>query len=139
MQKEAVVASALSVRFSQQTVLDKIDFTVKQGEVFALLGGNGAGKSTALKTFLGTVPKQSGEAKVLGMSVDKDIDSIRAQIAYLQASLQYEQQVRDYHNALRLFYYPLLFSKDPFTLEKLNNLPEFSTYSASQPSPKDND
>lgn len=50
MQKEAVVASALSVRFSQQTVLDKVDFTVKQGEVFALLGGNGAGKSTALKT-----------------------------------------------------------------------------------------
>ncbi len=55
-----------------------------------------------------------------------------------QASLQYEQQVRNYHKALRLFYYPLLFSKDPFTLEKLNNLPEFSTYSASQPSPKDN-
>ncbi|WP_445776055.1 hypothetical protein [Shewanella sp.] len=52
--------------------------------------------------------------------------------------MQYEQQVRDYHKALRLFYYPLLFSKDPFTLEKLNNRPEFSAYSASQPSPKDN-
>jgi hypothetical protein len=99
MQNEAVVASALSVRFSQHTVLDNVDFTVKQGEVFALLGGNGAGKSTAM---------------------------------------QYEQQVRDYHEALRLFYYPLLFSKDPFTLEKLNNRPEFSAYSASQPSPKDN-
>ncbi|GGB75314.1 ABC transporter ATP-binding protein [Shewanella inventionis] len=87
MQKEAVVASALSVRFSKQTVLDNVDFTVKQGEVFALLGGNGAGKSTALKTFLGTVKKDSGEAKVLGMSVDKDIDSIRAKIAYLPESV----------------------------------------------------
>ncbi|WP_445778657.1 ATP-binding cassette domain-containing protein [Shewanella sp.] len=49
MQNEAVVASALSVRFSQHTVLDNVDFTVKQGEVFALLGGNGAGKSTAMQ------------------------------------------------------------------------------------------
>ncbi len=59
-------------------------------------------------------------------------------LLFRDQAMQYEQQVRDYHKALRLFYYPLLFSKDPFTLEKLNNRPEFSAYSASQPSPKDN-
>ncbi|GGB75325.1 DUF3526 domain-containing protein [Shewanella inventionis] len=55
-----------------------------------------------------------------------------------QASLQYEQQVRDYHAALRLFYYPLLFSKEPFSLEKLNNLPEFSANPEHNKTLKDN-
>ena len=87
MKKEMIVASSLCVRFDQQTVLDGVDFQVRQGEVFALLGGNGAGKSTALKTFLGTVSPSSGSATVLGMSVDKEIDYIRSKVAYLPESV----------------------------------------------------
>ncbi|GGP52213.1 ABC transporter ATP-binding protein [Shewanella saliphila] len=87
MQKEMVVASSLCVGFSQQTVLDDVNFTVGKGEVFALLGGNGAGKSTALKTFLGTVTPTSGTATVMGMSVTKDIDKIRSKVAYLPESV----------------------------------------------------
>ncbi len=82
-----IVASSLCVCFDQQTVLDGVDFKVRQGEVFALLGGNGAGKSTALKTFLGTVSPSSGSANVLGISVDKEIDHIRSKVAYLPESV----------------------------------------------------
>ena len=87
MKKDMIVATSLSVRFDQQTVLDEVNFKVGQGEVFALLGGNGAGKSTALKAFLGTVTPSSGSATVLGMSVDKEIDIIRSKVAYLPESV----------------------------------------------------
>ena len=69
MLDQVVVASSLCVKFAQNDVLDKVSFAVKKGEVFALLGGNGAGKSTTLKTFLGTVSPSSGSASVMGLSV----------------------------------------------------------------------
>lgn len=86
-EKEIIVASSLSVRFNNKTVLNNVNFNVGRGEVFALLGGNGAGKSTTLKTFLGTVTPESGSASVLGMSVTKDINSIRQKVAYLPESV----------------------------------------------------
>lgn len=87
MQKDIIVASSLSVCFNYKTVLNDVNFSVKQGEVFALLGGNGAGKSTTLKTFLGTVTPESGTANVMGMSVENEIDKIRTKIAYLPESV----------------------------------------------------
>lgn len=87
MQSEIIVASSLCVRFNEQAVLDDVSFTVRKGEVFALLGGNGAGKSTTLKTFLGTVQPSSGSAKVLGMPVADEISSIRSKVAYLPESV----------------------------------------------------
>ncbi|MBR9728146.1 DUF3526 domain-containing protein [Shewanella intestini] len=44
------------------------------------------------------------------------------------ASLKYEQTVRDYHQALRLFYYPLLFNETAFSQQKLSEIPEFSLF-----------
>lgn len=87
MQNEIVSAQSLCVQFGTQTVLDKVNFSVGQGEIFALLGGNGAGKSTTLKTFLGTVTPTSGEASVMSMSVKDNIDDVRAKVAYLPESV----------------------------------------------------
>ncbi|NKF50813.1 ABC transporter ATP-binding protein [Shewanella sp. WXL01] len=87
MNKEIVKASSLSVSFNNQTVLEHVDFSIGEGEVFALLGGNGAGKSTTLKTFLGTVKSSGGSASVLGMDVAEDIDQIRRKVAYLPESV----------------------------------------------------
>jgi len=87
MQQEIIVAASLCVRFNNHTVLDDVSFNVQKGEVFALLGGNGAGKSTTLKTFLGTVVPDKGSATVMGMSVETDIDSVRKKVAYLPESV----------------------------------------------------
>ena len=52
--------------------LDDVSFSVKRGEVFGLLGHNGAGKSTALGIMLGMVRPDSGDVTVGGISVRED-------------------------------------------------------------------
>jgi len=76
-------AEALCVNRGGQRVLDGVNFTIKEGEVFALLGGNGAGKSTALLTFLGFLTPAAGNASILGKSVTDDVTFVRQKSAYL--------------------------------------------------------
>lgn len=45
-----------------------------------------------------------------------------------RAAMRYEQNIRDYHKALRQFYYPLFFTKNTFNLEKMSELPQFSDH-----------
>lgn len=45
----------------------------------------------------------------------------------IRAALAYEQNVRDFHQSLRMFFYPLLFNDTTYSLEKMNNLPTFTT------------
>jgi ABC-2 type transport system ATP-binding protein len=52
--------------------LDDVSFSVKRGEVFGLLGHNGAGKSTALGIMLGMVRPDFGDVKIGGISVRED-------------------------------------------------------------------
>ena len=64
----AVEARGLSKRYGRTTALDGLDLEVRRGEVFALLGANGAGKTTAVKILLGlTLPdlRRTGR-RVLG-------------------------------------------------------------------------
>ena len=59
-------AQNLCIERGGQEVLSDVSFAVSKGEVFALLGGNGAGKSTTLLTFLGFITPQKGHVEVLG-------------------------------------------------------------------------
>lgn len=52
--------SHLKKIYQKKCVVDDLSFSVKQGEVFALLGSNGAGKTTTIKMLLGLVPKDGG-------------------------------------------------------------------------------
>ena len=79
-------AAALSVSRGGRSVLRRVSFAVQPGETYALLGGNGAGKSTTLLTFLGFLRPDSGAARVLGRQVETDIAAARRAIAYLPES-----------------------------------------------------
>ncbi len=82
----ALEARQLSVLRGGKTVLREVSFSVAPGEVFALLGGNGAGKSTALLTFLGFLTPASGAAHVHGRPVAEQLRDARRSIAYLPES-----------------------------------------------------
>jgi ABC-2 type transport system ATP-binding protein len=83
MTQFALSADKLSVQRGGVQALRDVSFDVRSGEVFALLGGNGAGKSTTLLTFLGLLKPQGGEARVLGRPAHEDVAASRKQIAYL--------------------------------------------------------
>ena len=56
----------LEAGYGKKTVLQGVSFRVDEGEVVALLGHNGAGKSTTLKTILGHLPARSGQVRFAG-------------------------------------------------------------------------
>ena len=61
----------LGKKFSGKPALQDVSFSVREGEVFGLLGHNGAGKSTTLGVILGMVEPDGGEALIGGVSVQK--------------------------------------------------------------------
>jgi len=86
MTEYALKATDLEVIRGDSKVLSGMSFEVKQGEIFALLGGNGAGKSTTLLSFMGLLPVQGGKLEVLGRSPATETEQVRSQIAYLPES-----------------------------------------------------
>lgn len=79
----ALSAKNLRVSRGGQLVLSDLSFDIKKGEVFVLLGGNGAGKSTTLLTFIGLLKPDSGRALVFGRSAIEQPKEVRSQVAYL--------------------------------------------------------
>lgn len=61
--------SKLVVAYGQATILQGVEFQVRQGEVLALLGRNGAGKSTTLKTIMGLLRPVSGHISFAGQNI----------------------------------------------------------------------
>jgi branched-chain amino acid transport system ATP-binding protein len=64
-------ARALSAGYGRARVLYEMSFEARAGEVVALLGRNGAGKSTTLKAMMGLVPSWSGEVRFDGQRIDR--------------------------------------------------------------------
>ncbi|MCC7572305.1 MAG: ATP-binding cassette domain-containing protein [Candidatus Methanofastidiosum sp.] len=70
-------AKNLEKKFSDVIAVNKINFKVKEGEVFGFLGPNGAGKTTTMKMIQCVSPKTSGELKVFNLDVDKNPRKIK--------------------------------------------------------------
>ncbi|ABG42273.1 ABC transporter related protein [Paraglaciecola sp. T6c] len=84
--KAVIEASSLCVNIKNNPILKNLNFQVKAGEIYALLGGNGAGKSTTLKTLLGFNAPSSGSVQVDGKEVVKALNHVREKTAYLPES-----------------------------------------------------
>ncbi len=76
----AIVTTGLRKSFSDKVVLDGLDLEVQQGTVFALLGANGAGKSTTVHILSTLMSADSGTAHVNGHDVHLEPDAVRAAI-----------------------------------------------------------
>lgn len=71
------------LRRSSTAALNNVSFDVRQGTVTALLGANGAGKTTAIRCLLGLERPESGSINVLGMDPVKDGLEIRQRVGYV--------------------------------------------------------
>jgi ABC-2 type transport system ATP-binding protein len=72
-----VEALGLTHRYGQRTALDDVRFSVGSGEIFALLGPNGGGKSTLFRILATLQPPTAGTARVAGHDVLADPDGVR--------------------------------------------------------------
>ena len=72
----------LRKRYGQRAVVDDVSFEIGRGEIVALLGANGAGKTTMLKCLLG-ITSFEGDASIVGRSVKKEGKQARRLIGYV--------------------------------------------------------
>jgi ABC-2 type transport system ATP-binding protein len=74
---------SLTKRFGAFTAVDALSFAVEEGEVFGLLGSNGAGKSTAIRMLCGLLTPTSGTCRVLGFDVGRQAEEVKRRIGYM--------------------------------------------------------
>lgn len=71
MNEQCIQVKNLTKSFSGKKVINELSFEVNKGEVFALLGHNGAGKSTTIDLILGLKNPDEGNTTILGMDAAK--------------------------------------------------------------------
>ncbi|VAW79976.1 ABC-type efflux pump, duplicated ATPase component YbhF [hydrothermal vent metagenome] len=78
-----IQAHELSRCFGDFVAVNKVSFDVKRGEIFGLLGANGAGKSTTFRMLCGLLPVSSGSVHVAGVDLRSAAAQARARIGYM--------------------------------------------------------
>ena len=93
MNEPPVSARNLTKSFSGRRVVDDLSFDVQKGEVFALLGHNGAGKSTTIDLILGLKTPDGGTAKILGMDAAKHRKQVFERVGGQLQHTQYQNSI----------------------------------------------
>lgn len=97
-----IEVAGLEKKFPGVTAVDHLSFTVARGEIFGLVGPDGAGKTTTLRMLAGVLPPDSGEARVAGEDVTRNPESVKRKISYmpqrfgLYEDLTVEENIRFY-------------------------------------------
>lgn len=91
-------ARALTKDHGTHRALDNLTFTVAPGEVYCLLGANGAGKSTTIKLFLGFLKPTSGSAEVDGFDAQSEPQAVRRRLLYIPETVTLYDELTGYEN-----------------------------------------
>ncbi len=75
--------AGLSRRFGERQAVDGLTFEVGRGELFGLVGPDGAGKTTTLRMLAGVLRPTAGDAEIDGRSVARDPEGVKHHIAYM--------------------------------------------------------
>jgi ABC-2 type transport system ATP-binding protein len=80
---DAIKAEALTKCFGGLTAVDHLTLSVAEGEIFGLVGPDGAGKTTTMRLLTSIMAPTSGEAWVAGRHVEREAEAIKEQIGYM--------------------------------------------------------
>ncbi len=78
-----ISARSLTKRFGALTAVEGLDLEIKQGEFFAFLGPNAAGKTTTIKMLAGLLQPTSGQVVIGGFDIQREPERAKAQLAYV--------------------------------------------------------
>jgi ABC-2 type transport system ATP-binding protein len=79
----AIIVSSLSKHFGEVRAVDRLSFEVYAGEIFGLVGPDGAGKTTTLRMLAGVMEADSGTAIVAGCDVVRDQEGAKLHLSYM--------------------------------------------------------
>ena len=79
----AIEAVALTKSFDNLTAVDRLNLTVEEGEIFGLVGPDGAGKTTTMRLLTSIMEPTSGEAWVAGYNVLREAEAVKEEIGYM--------------------------------------------------------
>ncbi len=82
MQEAVLKTVNLTKKYGKSTVLDSVNLTVRKGDIYGIIGKNGAGKTTIMKSILGLANKTSGEIELFGKS-ENESGALRHRIGSL--------------------------------------------------------
>lgn len=94
--------AGLTRKFAQLTAVNRLDLEVNAGEIFGLVGPDGAGKTTTLRMLCGLMNPDAGEVSIDGHDVGQELDQIKDVIGYmaqrfsLYGDLTVEENMRFY-------------------------------------------
>ena len=100
MSEVVLAIKDLTRRFGAFTAVDALTLAVNTGEVFGLLGSNGAGKTTIIKMLTTLLPPTSGEARVAGFSIATQAVDVRRAIGYVPQAVSVDGSLTGYENLL---------------------------------------
>jgi len=78
-----VEAEGLAKHFGETAAVRDLDFSVRKGELFYIVGPDGAGKSTLIRLLSGIIKPTAGRGRILGFDLQKDHQQIKKHIGYL--------------------------------------------------------
>jgi ABC-2 type transport system ATP-binding protein len=88
----------LTKRFGDFTAVDRINFSVRRGEIYGWLGPNGAGKTTTIRMLLGLLKITEGSARVLGHDPTTQAKALHARVGYMSQLFTLYNDLTAYEN-----------------------------------------
>ncbi len=93
MSEKCIVASNLAKSFNGRKVVDNLSFSIKRGEVYGLLGHNGAGKSTTINIILGILKPDEGKTTILGLNVHDNRRKVFERVGVQLQQTEYQNNI----------------------------------------------
>ena len=125
---DLIAIENFSKRYSKITAVDKLSLTIKSGELFGLIGPDGAGKTTTMRTLCTLLPLEDGQMRIAGFDVRRQVASVRGILGYMPQRFSLYPDLSIEQN--------LMFFADLFGVpeaEKKKRLPQLYQFSKLEP------
>jgi ABC-2 type transport system ATP-binding protein len=98
----SIIAKHLNKAFGATHAVDDMNLNITSGEIYGLVGSDGAGKTTTMRLLVGALKPDSGDASICGYSVSRQIEQVRAQLGYLSQRFSFYEDLTVLEN-IRFF------------------------------------